>query len=347
MGLTLREILAHTGGELVGDGNVVITGLAKIEEAGPGQLTFLANLKYSKHLSETGASAVIVPSGVETPEGKSYIRAQNPYFAFLTAIRLFHPDTPFLEKGIHPTAVIGKDCRIHESVRIGGNVVIGNGCRIGKNTELMPGAVLGDDVIVGDDCVIHSNVSLREKVILGNRIIVHDGTVIGSDGFGFAFEGGKYHKIPQIGTVVIEDDVEIGANAAIDRATLGETRIQKGAKLDNLIQIAHNCVIGEHTAIAAQAGLSGSTIIGKGVRIGGQAGFAGHLKVNDFAAVTAQSGVSKDVPPGVTVTGYMAMPHREAFKLEASIRKLPELLKQVKLLQEKIEKMEKETKPGC
>ena len=347
MGLTLQEILSITGGELVGDGNVVITGLAKIEEAGPGQLTFLANMKYLKHLSETGASAVIVPPGVETPEGKSYIRAKNPYFVFLTAIRLFHPDRPALEEGIHPTAVIGENCRLQESVRIGGNVVIGNRCRIGKNTTLMPGVVLGDEVTVGNDCVIHSNVSLREKVILGDRIIVHDGTVIGSDGFGFAFEGGKYHKIPQIGTVIIEDDVEIGANATIDRATLGETRIQKGAKLDNLIHIAHNCVIGEHTAIAAQAGFSGSTLVGKGVRIGGQAGFAGHTKVGDFAAVTAQSGVSTDVPAGVIVTGYMAMPHREALRLEASVRKLPELLKKIKSLQEKIEKIEKETKREC
>jgi UDP-3-O-[3-hydroxymyristoyl] glucosamine N-acyltransferase len=347
MDLTLQEILAHTGGELVGDGNTFITGLAKIEEAGPGQITFLANRKYLKHLSETRASAVIVSQDMEVPEGRSYIRTKNPYFAFVQVIRLFHPDRPPLEEGIHPSAVIGRDCRLQESVRIGGHVVIGNRCTIGKNTTLLPGVVLGDEVTVGDDCIIHSNVSIREKVVLENRIIIHDGTVIGSDGFGFAFEGGKYHKIPQIGTVVIEDDVEIGANVTIDRASLGETRIGKGAKLDNLIQIAHNCVIGENTAIAAQAGLSGSTIIGKGVRIGGQAGFAGHMKVGDFAAVTAQSGVSKDVPPGVTVTGYMAMPHREAFKLEASIRKLPELLKQLKRLQDKIAAIEKEIKPEC
>jgi UDP-3-O-[3-hydroxymyristoyl] glucosamine N-acyltransferase len=347
MDLTLQEIFSHTGGELVGDGNVVITGLAKIEEAGPGQLTFLANRKYLRYLSETAASAVIVPEGIEPLEGKSYIRSKNPYFSFLTAIRLFHPDRPALEEGIHPTAVIGKECRIQESARIGGHVVIGNRCNIGENTTLMPGVVLGDEVTIGDDCTIHSNVSLREKVILGNRIIVHDGTVIGSDGFGFAYEGGKYHKIPQIGTVVIEDDVEIGANVTIDRATLGETRIETGAKLDNLIQIAHNCVVGENTAIAAQAGLSGSTVVGKGVRIGGQAGFAGHTKVGDFAAVTAQSGVAKDIPPGVMVTGYMAMPHREALRLEASIRKLPELMKQIKILQEKIETIEKETKREC
>jgi UDP-3-O-[3-hydroxymyristoyl] glucosamine N-acyltransferase len=347
MRLTLLEILSQTGGELIGDGNVVITGLAKIEEAGSGHLTFLANRKYLKYLGETGASAVIVPQDVETPEGKSYIRAKNSYFAFLKAVRMFHPDRPVLEEGIHSTAVIGKDCRVRESVRIGGHVVIGDRCTIGNNTTLMPGVVLGDEVTVGDDCVIHSNVSIREKVVLGNRIIIHDGTVVGSDGFGYAFEGGKYHKIPQIGTVVIEDDVEIGANVTVDRASLGETRIRKGAKLDNLIQIAHNCIIGENTAIAAQAGLSGSTIVGKGVRIGGQAGFAGHMKIGDFAAVTAQSGVSKDVPPGVIVSGYMAMPHREALRHEAALRKLPELLNRIKILEQKIEAIDKETKREC
>jgi len=347
MTLTLREILRHTGGELVGDGDVEITGLAKIEEAEKGQLTFVANPKYAKHLLQTGASAVIVPLGVEVPEGRSYIRSKNPYFAFLSVIRLFHPEKPPLAEGIHPTAVIGAGCSMDESVRIGSHVVVGNRCSIGQNTVLMPGVVLGDEVTVGSECVIHANVSLRERVILGNRIIIHDGSVVGSDGFGFAFEGGRYHKIPQVGTVVIEDDVEIGANVTIDRATLGETRIKKGAKLDNLIQVAHNCVIGENTAIAAQAGLSGSTSIGNGVRIGGQAGFAGHLKVGDFASVTAQSGVDKDVPPGSVVTGYMAMPHREALRLEASVRQLPDLLKQIKMLRETVERIEKEMKKEC
>jgi UDP-3-O-[3-hydroxymyristoyl] glucosamine N-acyltransferase len=347
MTLTLREILRHTGGELVGDGNVVITGLAKIEEATKGHITFVANPKYAKHLQETGASAAIVPLGVDVPEGKSYIRSENPYFAFLKVIRLFYPDKPPIVEGIHPTAVIGAECRMDESVRIGSHVVIGNRCFIGKNTVLMPGVVLGDDVNIGSGCVIHANVSVRERVTLGDRVIIHDGTVVGSDGFGFAFEGGRYHKIPQVGTVVIEDDVEIGANVAIDRATLGETRIKRGAKLDNLIQVAHNCVIGEDTAIAAQAGLSGSTSIGKGVRIGGQAGFAGHMKVGDFASVTAQAGVDKDVPPGVVVSGYMAMPHREALKLEASIRQLPELLRQIKILRETVTRIEKEMKKGC
>jgi UDP-3-O-[3-hydroxymyristoyl] glucosamine N-acyltransferase len=188
MTLTLLEIISHTGGELVGDGNVAITGPAKIEEATQGHITFVANTKYIKHLHETGASAVIVPAGIEIPEGRSYIRAKNPYFAFLTVLRLFHPDRPTQAAGIHPTAVIGSDCRMDGSVRIGPHAVIGDRCVVGKNTVLMPGVVLGDDVTVGCDCVIHAQVSIRERVILGDRIIIHDGTVLGSDGFGFAFE---------------------------------------------------------------------------------------------------------------------------------------------------------------
>ena len=204
----------------------------------------------------------------------------------------------------------------------------------------MPGVIIGNDVVVGEDCIIHGNVSIRESVVIGNRVMVHNGTVIGSDGFGFAMEGGVYHKIPQVGTVVIEDNVEIGANVTIDRASLGETRIKKGAKLDNLIQIAHNCTVGKNTVIAAQTGLSGSTQIGAGVRIGGQVGFAGHLEVGDGAAVAAQSGVSKSIPPGEMVFGYPARPHHEELRIQAARQKLPELLKIIKELKKRIEKLE-------
>jgi UDP-3-O-[3-hydroxymyristoyl] glucosamine N-acyltransferase len=347
MTLTLKEIASFTGGELVGDGSVVITGLAKIKEAKPGQITFLANPKYIKHLDETQASAVIVPLDIEVPEDKSVIRAKNPYFAFLRVVSAFFPEKPILDEGVHPTSIIGENVRLGENIRIGAHVVIGNGCKIGNKTTLMPGVVLGTNVTVGSECVIHANVSLREGVVLGDRVIVHDGTVIGSDGFGYAFEDGEYHKIPQVGTVVIEDDVEIGSNVTVDRASLGETLIKKGAKLDNLIQIAHNCVVGEHTIIAGQTGLSGSTLIGKGVRIGGQAGFAGHLEVGDFAMVSAQAGVDKNIPSGVMVSGTPARPHREQLRLDASIRQLPKLLKQIKAIREKIETIERELKKEC
>jgi UDP-3-O-[3-hydroxymyristoyl] glucosamine N-acyltransferase len=347
MSLTLREIAALTGGELVGDGSLLIEGLAKIEDAGAGQLTFVANPKYQKHLRETRATAVIVPLDVVPPGNKPVIRVEDPYFAFLLAVRAFFPEKPFIEEGVHPTAVIGREVKLGEKMRIGAHVVIGDRCQIGSGTTLMPGVVLGNDVTVGIVCVIHANVSLREGVILGDRIIIHDGTVIGSDGFGFAFKDGKYHKIPQVGTVVIEDDVEIGANVAVDRASMGETRIKKGAKLDNLIQIAHNCTVGENTAIAAQTGLSGSTRIGKGVRVGGQAGFAGHLEVGDFAAIVAQSGVDKNVHQGDIVSGSPARPHREAMRMEAAARHLPELLKQIRTIREKIETIERKLKKEC
>jgi UDP-3-O-[3-hydroxymyristoyl] glucosamine N-acyltransferase len=342
MTLTLRELAVLAGGELSGDGALTITGPAKIEDAGPGQITFVANPKYAHFLNSTRASAVVAPPGLDVPPGRSVIRAENPYFAFMLIVRAFFPEKPFLAPGIHPSAVVGDGVRMGANVRLGAHVVIGDRCRIGDGTELLPGVVLGDDAAVGKNCVIHAGVSLRERVVLGDRVIIHDGTVVGSDGFGFAFEDGRYNKIPQVGTVVIEDDVEIGANVAIDRATLGETRIRKGAKLDNLIQIAHNCVIGEHTAIAGQAGLSGSTVLGRGVRVGGQAGFAGHLQVGDGAIVSAQAGVDKSVPEGIMVSGTPARPHREELRVEAAVRQLPKWMKEIRRLIIRLEMNEKE-----
>lgn len=342
--MLLRDIATHIRGEVEGDDSLEITGLAPIEEAKPGELTFLANPKYTKFLQTTLASAIILPKDIPCPSGKSVIRASNPYFAFSQAISLFYPSKPFLPVGVHPTAILGEEVVLGKDVAIGPYVVIGDHCRIGEGTVLFPGVILGEDVQIGSHCVIHARVSIREHVRIGDRVIVHDGTVIGSDGFGFAFEGGKYHKIPQVGTVVIEDDVEIGANVTIDRATLGETRICKGAKLDNLIQIAHNCYIGEHTAIAGQAGLSGSTRLGKYVRVGGQAGFAGHLEVGDYAIVAAQSGVDKSIPPHVMVFGYPARPHREALRFEASVHQIPQMLKTLRELRQRIENLEKELK---
>jgi len=342
--MLLRDIATHLGGEVEGDENLEITGLAPIEEAKSGDLTFLSNPKYVKFLERTQASAIILPKDMVCPPGKSVIRVANPYFAFAQVIPLFYPSKPFLPVGIHPTAVIGEEVLLGKDVAIGPYVVIGDRCRIGEGTVLFPGVILGEEVWIGSHCVIHARVSIRERVRLGDRVIVHDGAVIGSDGFGFAFEGGKYHKIPQVGTVIIEDDVEIGANVTIDRATLGETRICKGVKLDNLIQIAHNCYIGEHTAIAGQAGLSGSTRLGKYVRVGGQAGFAGHLEVGDFAIVAAQSGVDKSIPPRVMVFGYPARPHREALRFEAGVHQIPQVLKTLRELRKRIENLEKEWK---
>ena len=224
---------------------------------------------------------------------------------------------------------------------MGARVVIGRECTIGDRTVIMPGVVVGDGVKIGDDCRIHANVSIREKVVINNRVIIHNGTVVGSDGFGFALEQGKYHKIPQIGTVVIEDDVEIGANTTIDRAALGETVIARGTKIDNLIQIAHNCKIGEDCVIASQAGISGSTTIGNRVQIGGQAGFIGHITIGDNAIIAAQSGVSKSIEEGKYVFGTPANDFREEFRIHGARRQLPRLLKDIANIKKRLNNLEK------
>jgi len=341
MRLTLNAIAEKVGGRVKGDGSVEITGVAKIENAREGEITFLANPKYVRYLKDAKASAVIVSADIQEAGNLPLLVVPNPYYAFLKAVLLFNPQGAPLEKGVHSQAIVGEDTQVGEDVAIGPFVVIGKRCRIGRGSILMPLVWIGDDVVVGEDCLLYPHSSLREKIVLGNRVILHCGVVVGSDGFGYAPEGGRYHKIPQIGTVVIEDDVEIGTNSTIDRATLGETRIGRGVKLDNLIHVGHNCTIGEDTVMAAQTGLSGSTHIGKGVRVGGQVGFAGHLIVGDGATIGAQSGVSKTVPPGVMVSGYPAQPHQQELRTEASLRKLPEMLKEWKELKVRLEELEK------
>ena len=341
MVMKLGEIAARLGGKVVGNEGIEIRGVAKIEEAREGEITFVANPKYAKFLNETKAAAVIVPMDMTGSGDIPLILTKNPYYAFLQTVSLFYPSEPLIEKGIHSTAIIGEKTQLDDDLSIGPHVVVGKRCRIGSRTVLMPCVVLGDDVVIGEDCVLHANVSIREKVVLGNRVTIHNGSVVGSDGFGFAPEEGKYYKIPQVGTVVIEDDVEIGANSTIDRATLGETRIKRGAKLDNLIQVGHNCTIGEDTVIAGQAGLSGSTHVGRNVRVGGQVGFAGHLHVGDNVTIGAQSGVSKSIPPGIMVFGYPAKPHMEEFRIQGAQKRLPQLIKEVKQLKERIRELEK------
>ncbi|NQT26386.1 UDP-3-O-(3-hydroxymyristoyl)glucosamine N-acyltransferase [candidate division KSB1 bacterium] len=342
--LSLQQIAELVQGQIEGEANGSITGVAKIEEAESDQITFLANPKYAKHLESSKAMAVLVPPGLSPCQGPVRIVTQDPYLAFLKIVIYFSPPEPLIEEGIHPSAILGEGSEIGDSVSIGARVVIGRKCRIGKGTVILSGTVIGDGAQMGEDCMIHANCSVREKVIIGNRVILQDGSVIGSDGFGFVPINGVYEKIPQVGTVMIEDDVEIGANTTIDRATIGETRIKKGAKIDNLVQIAHHCEIGEHTVIAAQAGLSGSTIIGKGVRVGGQAGFGGHMKIGDGAAIGAQAGVVKSVPDGVMVSGYPARPHQEELRKEATIHRLPQLLKEFKELKKQIQQLVENTR---
>ncbi len=341
MSKTIQQIVEIVGGEIAGESGVIIDRVAKIETAGQGEITFIANRKYARFLETTQASAILVPKEWTGMTSKAtLIQVQDPYHAFMQVVVAFNPPRPLIDPGIHKTAVIGEGTQHDDSVSIGAHVVIGKSCTIGKGTIILPGVVIGNAVEIGEDCLIHTNCSIRENVRIGNRVVLQDGVVIGGDGFGFASVDGVYHKIPQVGTVVIEDDVEIGANTTVDRATLGETRIKRGVKLDNLIQIAHNCVIGEDTVIAAQAGLSGSTTVGKSVRIGGQAGFGGHMEVGDGAAVGAQAGVTKSVPPGIMVSGYPAHPHREELKKEAAVHRLPELISQIKELKQRLEVLE-------
>lgn len=337
----LSEIATLVDGLVDGDESIAISGLARIEDAKEGDLSFIANPKYASYIEQTGASAVIVASDFPKVQ-KTVIRTKNPYFAFLKVAQRFHGVVETVQQGIHPTAVVGDGTKVGEDVGIGALVAIGRNCRIGNRVRIHPGAVLEDEVVVDDDTRLYANVCVREKCRIGKRVIIHCGAVIGSDGFGFAFEEGKYHKLPQMGIVVVEDDVEIGANTAIDRATMGATVIHKGAKLDNLIQVAHNVEIGEHTAIAAQAGFSGSTKIGKYVKVGGQAGCVGHIKIGDGAALGAQAGVTKSVPENTFFSGYPARHHIKAKREEASLTKLPDFIKRVRQLEKEVERLKKD-----
>lgn len=342
MPVTVAEVAQWIGGKVDGDAQVEISSLARIEEAQSGQLSFIANPKYARFIDSTKASAVLVEP--DFPDStRTLIRVKNPYFAFLKIAQKFYPGVPGVEPGVHKTAVIGEGSLCGEDCAIGAYVVIGRNCKIGKNVRLYPSVVIGDETEIGDGSIIYPNVSIRERCTIGKNVIIHMGAVIGSDGFGFAFEDGRYHKLPQMGNVIIEDDVEIGANTTIDRATLGDTIIRAGTKIDNLVQVAHNVEIGSHTAIAAQAGISGSTKIGSYVRLGGQAGLVGHIHIGDKAAVGAQAGVTKSVEEGVFVSGYPAREHMKAKREEAALARLPELIKKIRQLEKEIKELKSRT----
>jgi UDP-3-O-[3-hydroxymyristoyl] glucosamine N-acyltransferase len=349
MEITLKQIADLVDGKLIGNEKIVIKNLAKIEEAVPGDLTFLYLPAYNKYFVTTRASAILVkPDFKKVREDITYVEVKDPNKAFFKIInQFFIPD--FKLEGIDSTAFIHPNAKVGNNVSIGKNVVISSGCVIGDNVKIFHNTVLHDDVSVGNECMIFSNVSIREKCVIGNRVIIHSGTVVGSDGFGFdADENGVFQKIYQIGVVKIEDDVELGANVCVDRASTGATVIKKGVKIDNLVHIAHNVVVGDNTAIAAQAGISGSAKIGKNCLIAGQVGIVGHIEIVDKVTLIAQSGVSKGISkPGV----YFGAPAKEmgtALRLEGHIRSLPEyaakihqLENQVKELLDKVSKLEK------
>lgn len=339
MRLTLKEITDLVKGELVGDPDVTITGISGIKEAKEGEITFLANPKYA-YLLETTKAAAIITSHQQFNTSKSLIKTDNPSIAFTKVVSLITSDNTKHPKGIHSAAVVSPNAKIAKDVAIGACAVIEDGVEIGQGSIIYGGCYIGCGTKIGKKCLIYSNVSIREQIEISDRVIIHSGTVIGSDGFGFAMVDGVQEKIPQIGTVLIEDDVEIGANVAIDRARFNKTIIGKGTKIDNLVQIAHNVVSGENCIIVAQAGVSGSTTLGKGVILAGQAGIVGHISIGDKAIVAAQAGVTKSIPAGVKVSGYPAKPHETALKVNACLQRLPELYKKIKKLEEKIKKLE-------
>ena len=337
--MTLKQIADFIDGEIVGDAGIVITGISGIKEAKQGDITFLANPKYAPLMETTGASAVITSLDIKS-SSKPIIRTKNPSLGFAKAVGLFTPIDENHPKGIHPTAIIGKDTKFGKDVAIGPYAVIDGGVSLGDKTIIYAGCFIGKNSTIGDGSLIYANVSIRERTIIGKRVIIHSGTVIGSDGFGFAAVEGIHQKIPQIGIVEIGDDVEIGANVTIDRARFDKTVIGNGTKIDNLVQIAHNVVTGKNCLIVAQAGVSGSTVLGDNVTLAGQAGLVGHIKIGDNAIVAAQGGVTKSVPANTMVSGYPARPHDKALKVNACIQILPKLYEQVTALKKRIEELE-------
>ncbi len=335
---TVTELAEYLGGVVQGDGATLISGLGALETAGPEALTFLANPKYAAKVAETSAGAVLMAPGGER-YGRTAIEVANPYLGFAKLLTLFYT-TPHEPAGVLPAAIVSDSASIGEGASIYPGAIIGRNVAIGARTTVYPGAVLYNDAIIGEDCTIHANAVIRERCRIGNRCIIQPGAVIGSDGFGYAPDGSGYYRIPQIGIVVLEDDVEIGANCCIDRAAIEVTRIRRGTKLDNLVQIAHNCQIGEDCMIVSQVGISGSTKIGNHVTLAGQVGVAGHLTIGDNVLVGAQSGVPSSLPANAAYSGSPTMPHREWLKSAMVVPRLPELKKTVSALEKRVAELE-------
>jgi UDP-3-O-[3-hydroxymyristoyl] glucosamine N-acyltransferase len=338
--LTLRELAERINCQLEGEGHVEVVRAAAIEQAGPGDLTLAGDARYLAHVPATRASAVIVPADADIRTSAALLRSDRPQVAFARALAILTPAPPGLE-GIHPTSHIAADASLGEGVGIGAFVCIGERASIGARTVIHPHAVIGPNASVGDDCVIHAHVSVRDGVIIGHRVIIEDGAVIGGEGFGFVKQpDGSHLKIPQRASVVIEDDVEIGANTAIDRPAVGETRIGAGTKIDNLVQIAHGVRVGRHAVFASQVGIAGSSVIEDDVVLAGQVGVADHLRVGKGVVATAQTGIPSSVDPGQLVSGYPAIANRDWRKSSAVFRQLPALKKRVADLERRIVELE-------
>jgi UDP-3-O-[3-hydroxymyristoyl] glucosamine N-acyltransferase len=340
--IRLDELAARLDAELVGDGELMVEGVCPLDLAGPEHLSFLHNPKYLSQARESQAGAILVRDPDSLPDRNLLVCAE-PYLAFARALEIVYPvERP--DPGIHPSAVVDKDAVLGAEMSVGPCAVIEAGARVGDRTTIGPGCVIGRDAVIGADCLLHPRVVVEDRCRVGDRCILHAGAVIGSDGYGFATVGGVHHKVPQVGIAVLEDDVELGANACVDRATMGETRVGRGTKVDNLVQIAHNVEIGEGGLLVSMVGISGSTKLGHHVTFAGNSGAAGHLTIGDNVTVGAMSAVYRDLPNGAFVTGIPARPHKEWLKANANLQRLDSLRQRVKELQREVETLKQPDK---
>lgn len=339
--MTVDEIASEIGGKVEGRGSVQICGLASLSDAQSGHITFLSSTKYSDLIPTTRAGAIVVAEDIDLDFPCPAIRVKDPDRGFAMVAKLFSDDSSDMFRGVHQSAIIHPEAHIDEDVSIGPLCVLERGCSVGAGTVVGAGSYIGADSRIGSSCRLYPHVAIRENVVIGDRVILHCGAVVGSDGFGYYRAGEQWEKIPQIGTVQIGNDVEIGANVTIDRARVGKTIISNGVKIDNLVQIAHNVTIGENTAMAAQVGLSGSAVVGRNVQMAGQSGAAGHLEVGDNSVVFARAGVTKNLPKGSFVSGFPAMDHRKEMRLYAEWLRIPERNRKVKKLEKRIDELER------
>lgn len=337
---TLKELAQLVGGEVIGDGEVKILGVAPIDEARKGEITFVAHPRYLPKLSQTEASAIIVSPKVSEAD-KPLLRVANPYLAFAKILQIF-VHRPYEPRGVDQRAWVSPKAKLGEKVSIYPLVYVGDHAEIGNRVTLFPGVFVGDNAVVGDDTLIYPNVCIYEGSRIGKRVILHSGVVIGSDGFGFTKDGKRNVKIPQLGIVEIGDDVEIGANTTVDRAAMGKTVIKRGVIIDNLVQVAHSVTIGEDSIIVAQVGIAGSTKIGANVILAGQVGVSDHLEIGDNVIVGPQSGVAKDIPPNQVVTGTPPLPHKEQLRASMTFPKLPEMWRKIGQLEARVRTLEAE-----
>lgn len=337
MEMTLKEISQVINGELIGDENLIISVVTNLNDAEATAITFAVE-PHLEAAKNSKAGAIIVERNV-TDFKQNIIKVDNPRVAFMKLLVLFAP-TVTIKKEVHPTAIVGENVELGKNVAIMPYVVIADNVKIGDNTVLYSHSFIGEKTVIGKDSVIYPNVTVREGAQIGNAVIIHSGAVIGSDGFGFVTQAGKHNKVPQVGNVIIEDNVEIGANVAIDRATTGSTIIKSGTKVDNLVHIAHNVVIGENGLVVAQTGIAGSTIVGSNVTFAGQCGCVGHIKIGDNTVFAARSAPINDVPANSFYAGFPAKPHKEWLRTKAGVNKVPDMLKKIKELEKRLSELE-------